>query len=112
MLKAVAAALGAATRATDAVARWGGEEFILLLEGGDPGTAREVLERARRAVEAIRADNGGKVLACTISLGFTEIDAAEEGAFDRAYHRADLALYAAKEGGRNRVGPAQDSPEA
>lgn len=103
VLRAVAGTLGGVTRATDAVARWGGEEFIILLEDGDGTTAREVLERARNSVEKARIEHEGRTLGCTLSFGFTEIDAAEADSFSKAYHRADSLLYAAKEGGRNRV---------
>jgi diguanylate cyclase (GGDEF)-like protein len=102
-LVAVAKILDASTRATDAVARWGGEEFIFLLGGCTVETAREILERTRRSIEAIRIEHGGRPIGCTLSFGFTEIDAAEANDFDGAYRRADEALYSAKLGGRNRV---------
>lgn len=103
VLRVVARTLGGATRATDAVARWGGEEFILLLEDGNRETAREVLERARSSVENARIEYEGRPIGCTLSFGFAEVDAREENSFSKAYHRADSALYAAKEDGRNHV---------
>lgn len=102
-LRLVSGILGDSTRETDAVARWGGEEFLLLLADGDADTTRKVLERARRSVEAARLEHEGKSIGCTLCFGFAEILAGEEEAFTKAYHRADAALYAAKQGGRNRV---------
>ncbi len=104
-LRRVAAILGKATRVTDTLARWGGEEFIILIEGNDEG-AHIVLERALGLVEADHLDYSGQEINCSISIGFTELNAAEDMAFDQAYHRADAALYQAKKEGRNRiVGP-------
>jgi diguanylate cyclase (GGDEF)-like protein len=103
MLRLVAAALVDSTREADAVARWGGEEFLLLIEGGSADTARQVLERARRSVESALLERDGNAIRCTLSFGFAEIPVAEDDAFAKAYHEADAALYAAKQGGRNRV---------
>ncbi|MBL8967627.1 MAG: GGDEF domain-containing protein [Spirochaetaceae bacterium] len=104
MLRLVAETLADSTRAVDAVARWGGEEFIFFIAVGDAEMAREVLERARRTQDEARLRHEGQTLSCTLSFGFAELKAEEgEDAFSKAYRRADAALYAAKEAGRNRV---------
>ncbi|MFD2111704.1 sensor domain-containing diguanylate cyclase [Thiorhodococcus fuscus] len=88
-------------RQTDSVGRIGGEEFAVLLPGEDLGHARSVAERLRALVadDAVETERGA--VRVTISLGVTEL-ASTDGP-DTALGRADEALYAAKEGGRNRV---------
>ena len=103
VLRSVARVLVDSMRTTDAVARWGGEEFLVLIEGGNADSTREVLDRARRSVEKTRLEHGEKSIGCTLSFGFSEIPIEDEDAFTKAYHEADAALYAAKHGGRNRV---------
>lgn len=100
-LRQVAALLREQCRDHDVVARFGGEEFSLLLPGTPQAAALEVAERIRRAVAAhpwstIHAD-----LAVTISAGVAcTHDAGEVAAL---IQRADTALYRAKAAGRNRV---------
>lgn len=101
-LVAVAHTLKAACRPTDLVARYGGEEFAVILPDTGPRAATGVAERLRQAVSlaAIR-DSEGKLLPCvTVSVGAALLDA--EGAA-ALLSRADAALYASKQGGRNRV---------
>jgi len=84
------------SRAGDVV-RWGGEEFILLLPHTDIAGARAVAERVRQSVA--HAPLAG--LAITASFGVAEAAPGEDPA--AVLKRADRALYAAKDGGRNRV---------
>jgi diguanylate cyclase (GGDEF)-like protein/PAS domain S-box-containing protein len=97
VLRAVAAALSGEARLTDTVARWGGEEFLAVLNVPLEG-ARAFCERARKAVERIVC---APVQRLTISAGVAEL-ASGEAAGD-ALARADAQLYAAKTAGRNRV---------
>ena len=102
VLRRFAAILKAQLRAADALARWGGEEFLLLMPGTHLDDARLVLDRLRRAVHAsdefaaIAAD-----LKVTFSAGLVEVGEGESQ--DAALERADRALYQAKERGRNRI---------
>ena len=88
-------------RATDLLGRIGGEEFALLMPDTDAEGAKHFAERLREAVGLEEAHVEGTILRITISLGVAEQRPDES--FDALYARADTALYAAKEGGRNRV---------
>lgn len=93
--------VGAQLRSIDLFARLGGEEFsILLPETSLPG-ALLVAERMRKNMAAEPMVCGEHKLLVTMSVGVTCFEA--EDSLDRALKRADQALYAAKEGGRNRV---------
>ena len=100
VLSAVSAVLAQAARSSDFVARIGGEEFGLLFPDAMPETARAVAERMRRAVAdfPIITSNGVQ-LHLTISIGLAPF----AGVLSEALSQADGALYAAKNGGRNRV---------
>lgn len=102
VLVAVAGLVGMASRATDVVARTGGEEFSLLFPGLDGDTACVVAERIRAAVEngAIVTPDGVQV-PVTISIGLAQL--APGAPFAEALSRADAALYEAKRAGRNRI---------
>ncbi|MEK8053273.1 diguanylate cyclase [Ideonella sp. DXS22W] len=88
-------------RTSDALARWGGEEFLLLLPGTPLAAAETVLARLRERIAG--ADFGAIVPGLTVSFsaGVSLCAAGEDG--DRAIERADQALYRAKHAGRNRV---------
>ena len=89
-------------RAHDILGRWGGEEFIVLLPSASLDQAISVSERIRRAVENAAFSLGSDIdLRLTASAGVTH--ARESETLDGFIRRADLALYAAKENGRNRV---------
>ena len=104
-LKAFAAtASGTLLRAVDFIARWGGEEFVILLPGTGPGGAAEVAEKVRGSVEAAVIPAGdGKETRITVSVGAHATvpgAGADSGDF---LEKADKALYRAKAAGRNRV---------
>jgi diguanylate cyclase (GGDEF)-like protein len=107
VLRRFAAILKTQLRAADALARWGGEEFLLLMPGTRLDDARVVLDRLRHAVHAtgefgaIAAD-----LKVTFSAGLVEVGEGESQ--DAALERADRALYQAKERGRNRIEVGED----
>jgi diguanylate cyclase (GGDEF)-like protein len=107
-LRTVSRALLEATQATDDIARFGGEEFVLTITDVNEDPLRGIAERFRVLVERSQVRVGGRDLRITISLGGTiaEVGEAAETIFERAdaaLYRADAALYRAKEDGRNRV---------
>ncbi len=101
VLQVIATKLGAVIRRGDALVRMGGEEFLLVLPGAELRAASHVAERARSAVAAALIAVEGPTLAVTISLGVAERRGAERR--EDLVARADAALYAAKEHGRDRV---------
>lgn len=105
-LRAVARTLRASLRAQDVVARWGGEEFMLLLPDTDRDGASRVAESTRSAVEELRIEHGGAAFGLTLSLGVSEHDTGRR--VDETVAAADDALYRAKQTGRNRVVVATD----
>ena len=89
------------SRDIDLFARFGGDEFALLLPGADCAQAAAVLERIRQ-ITAVPINLGGQPLAVTISVGVASLSNANDSA-DTLMSRADHALYQAKAAGRNRV---------
>lgn len=102
VLVAIGQLLMAARRTTDFVARLGGEELALLLPQTDASGAAELAERLRAKVEALKVRTAVGEVRVTASFGIAMYQA-RSGASGRVYERADKALYAAKNGGRNRV---------
>jgi diguanylate cyclase (GGDEF)-like protein len=92
-------------RSIDTCARLGGEEFAVLLPDTGAEMAQRVAERLRAALAQPQAGGAGEPIACTVSIGVATLAPGETIA--AMLSRADLALYAAKEGGRNRVVQAQ-----
>ena len=93
-------------RDTDVLARWGGEEFVLLLCDTPAADAVALMERLRQAVQAMQVPvpQSGGPITVTVSIGLARHTPADPLA--GTLERADRALYAAKAGGRNRVVPA------
>lgn len=91
--------------AEDLVARFGGEELVLLLPGRGMRAACEIAERLRQCVEALAMPHPNSAVAphVTISVGVSAMQPGAEHAPERLISAADRALYAAKAGGRNRV---------
>ena len=101
VLRAVAAAIVSAVREDDVPARFGGEEFVVLLRNPDPGVAVEVGERIRAAVRGLDLARIG-VGGVSVSVGVAVADGPDE-AIEDLIETADQALYRAKRGGRDRV---------
>lgn len=100
-LRAFASAALAAIRSADVLARWGGEEFVLMLADTTMPLATAGLERLRAQVAAMEIAVGGKYVRLTVSAGLTEHVAGET--LSQTLERADKLLYAAKAAGRNRL---------
>lgn len=104
-LKAFSQVATAQLREGDVLARWGGEEFVLLLGNTEPEAVAQILERIRSAVQAHVLHEGSQAIHMTVSTGWAQHQPAE--ALDETLQRADQALYEAKRAGRNRVVQAQ-----
>ncbi|MFN3580686.1 MAG: GGDEF domain-containing protein [Pseudomonas sp.] len=106
-LQRVAEALGSAVvRPADLVARYGGEEFAVILPDTDALGAQLVAETLRQAVASLRLPHVPEkgVAYLTVSLGVSTAPAnLGASSLDALFRKADEALYAAKDGGRNRV---------
>lgn len=85
-------------RINDILARWGGEEFLLLLEGSDAGEAAVLAEHLRAAVESCDFPSIGKL---TVTIGVAQYRPGES--LHELINRVDMALYDGKRAGRNRV---------
>ncbi|MDP3083806.1 MAG: diguanylate cyclase [Rubrivivax sp.] len=101
MLRAVAQEAQRHVRAADVLARWGGEEFVLMMPEARAALARGGLERLRERIGALQILHRGNRLGITLSAGLAEHHAGETVA--QTLERADRALYEAKAQGRNRV---------
>jgi two-component system, cell cycle response regulator len=102
VLRKVAGCFQASIRDTDTAARWGGEEFAVVLPQTHLAGALTVAERIRRDVAALRFP-AGDALFVTASLGVSSYPAAHVHTTDELVRAADEALYRAKREGRNRV---------
>lgn len=98
VLQAVSSITSKQLREVDVLARWGGEEFLILLRGTNLEGALQAAEKCRSALAEETFEQQGKV---TASLGVAQAQD-DEGIRDLV-HRADKALYAAKTAGRNQV---------
>lgn len=101
-LQRVAGALGATLRDHDRLYRYGGEEFVVRLDGMGPRSAMVVADRLRLAVRHLAIPNPGSPSGdvVTVSVGVATLDRSNPIG---AIGRADAALYAAKQAGRDRV---------
>src|SRR5271169_289911 len=91
-------------RREDIVARYGGEEFIILMTDTSLDDAVMLGEKLRKAVMDEKFScEASSTLPVTISIGITAFTDINEQSADVLIGRADSALYAAKEGGRNKV---------
>ncbi len=102
VLKALSNVLKQSVRASDLVIRYGGEEFLIILIDSAGELADRVAENIRAAVENLKVQVAGVVLQKTISIGISDFPTDSE-TFWQAVKFADVALYQAKDQGRNRV---------
>lgn len=99
VLRTVARTLKREVRSPSVAVRYGGEEFAIILPGTSLAAAQQAAERVRVAIERTTVLYDGKLLSVTASLGLAELSPEDQqSSFIR---RADEAVYAAKEAGRN-----------
>lgn len=101
VLRAVAATIKEGMRGNGFVARWGGEEFLIVFEHHELVQAVAELEKLRLAVEVMQTEFEEVVIPVTMSIGVAVLSRHENT--DESIKRADECLYRAKEGGRNQV---------
>ena len=89
-------------RQPDVVARYGGDEFVVLLPETPGNSAVGVAERIRKAMESTPVSAHGKTIVATVSIGVAcyPSDGLD---FDSVLEKADQAIYTSKSGGKNRV---------
>lgn len=101
VLQKIADALTKCCRGSDVVARWGGEEFALLLPDTVIQDGAEICERLRKLIQLLDYSDLAEDLTVTVSIGIAEYTA--ESRYENLLSRADIALYHAKRSGRNKV---------
>ncbi|MFT6735571.1 MAG: diguanylate cyclase [Polaribacter sp.] len=101
VLKKIATCLHAGIRESDFVARFGGEEFVILLPETTLTDATRAMNKMRQSVSQIALENNGEKVEVTMSFGISEFT--NDDTTKAVFERADSALYRAKEKGRNRV---------
>ena len=90
-------------RAVDFAARWGGEEFVILLPGTGVKGAVEIAEKVRKNIEnTIIPTEDGDITKVTVSIGISSMVPETDSSVKEYIECADKALYKAKESGRNR----------
>ena len=100
-LKSVADTLKNTLREQDIIARWGGEEFIVLFPETSLDTAYEMAEKLRKAVYIKDNEEIAEGLTITISGGVASSENAHN--YEQVIHRADMALFESKQFGRNKM---------
>jgi diguanylate cyclase (GGDEF)-like protein len=114
MLQAMVDEVKNMLRASDLFARTGGDEFAILLPDTPPSAGLQIAERIRHAIETIEVPFESGLLQITISAGVTQLGSPVDG-WESMTRRADAAMYAAKQRGRNQVASmfsAEGSPNA
>ena len=85
-------------RENDLIARWGGEEFVIMLKNVNLDEAKMIIEKVRASVEGTKVNDSINV---TASFGLTKYILGEDT--HKTFKRVDDALYEAKKSGRNRI---------
>ncbi|MFK7965872.1 MAG: GGDEF domain-containing protein [Burkholderiaceae bacterium] len=103
VLQVVANTIKSCMRSNDAIARWGGEEFVILLAGVGDATALNIAERIRQAIAQQCIIANERRLSITASAGLVTHEPCHQPDLDALINHADAAMYAAKTQGKNRV---------
>jgi diguanylate cyclase (GGDEF)-like protein len=101
VLKDVSARIRGCLRSFDFVGRYGGEEFLIVLQNTDDTEGRDIAERIRQRIVNSPVQYQNSKYPVSISIGLTQVQAGENE--EKVIERADHALYNAKDTGRNRV---------
>lgn len=101
VLQALSALLAARVPAAALVGRWGGEEFLIVMDRGAGPALPPWCEALRTDIESLRVDYNGRQLRVTASIGIADHEPSLS--YEDTLRAADRALYAAKSCGRNRV---------
>lgn len=90
-------------RQEDAVGRWGGEEFLIVIDTQEEKTLLEILERFRKGIEEVSIEVNEVKVSVTVTIGAARFDPQSKMSLLNLIELADKALYQGKESGRNRV---------
>jgi two-component system, cell cycle response regulator len=110
LLRAVAAEISRSLRTPDVAARYGGDEFAVILPQTQPEGALRVCERIRKAVEQLALNAGEQPVSVTATLGVADYPSDGISTAEELIHAADEALYGAKRAGRNRYSAVRAVP--
>ena len=103
VLVAVAKILGRSIRSVDYAARYGGDEFIIIMVETTADMALKTAERIRSQVHDIRYSANGQIVSVTVSIGVVQCTQSDDVTPTAVFSRVDSALYEAKRAGRNRA---------
>ncbi|MCP5335743.1 MAG: GGDEF domain-containing protein [Oceanospirillaceae bacterium] len=109
VLKLAAERMRESIRQSDMLLRYGGEEFCVLINNADIGSARLVAERIRMGIERLCIESDQGIIRPTVSCGLALLEGGDSG--ESLLARADRALYQAKQSGRNKVCLIEDHKE-
>jgi diguanylate cyclase (GGDEF)-like protein len=105
VIKAVSTYLVTAVRETDLVARWGGEQFLIILMNIEPDNSQILIEKIRKNIRYQIITEGLSDRVTTLSFGVAK--AKDDEKFEDTIKRADLSMYKAKKLGKDRIINAQ-----
>jgi len=111
VLREAASKISQCVRRYDAVGRYGGEEFLIVMPEGVPGAAKNICKRILRGIRAKPFTLANAIVPITVSIGLATTDFnTSEATAESLLLAADLAVYEAKSTGRNRIFVAKDVP--
>lgn len=103
VIVAVAKILGQSIRSVDYAARYGGDEFVIIMVETTVDLARKTAERICSQVNEMRYIANGQIVSVTVSIGVVQCKQSDDATPTAVFARADSALYEAKRAGRNRA---------
>ena len=103
VIKLLSNRLESLIRESDVVARFGGEEFAIILPNADGVNAMDMAQRIRKDIEDISYPLESKAIKFTVSIGIDTFNHEKDDSIDTSLNRADKALYISKSDGRNQV---------